>query len=50
MKNRYDIDGRAGSLNSWPEKDCSLCAKNEPINTDFGHGKDFLARKAAESV
>lgn len=36
------------------EKDCAelehgLCARGVPINTDFGHGKAFLARKAETS-
>ena len=34
-------------LQSWEEKDCELCMKNIPVNTDIGHGKDFLAKKKA---
>lgn len=32
-------------LEQWPEETCELCASNIPVNTDVGHGKDFLARK-----
>ncbi|MFH1841269.1 MAG: phosphoribosyltransferase family protein [Candidatus Nealsonbacteria bacterium] len=32
-------------LDSWSETECPLCAKNVPINTDFGKGREFLARK-----
>ena len=32
-------------LESWDGKDCELCAKNIPINTDIGHGREFLASK-----
>jgi orotate phosphoribosyltransferase len=32
-------------LDSWTEEDCDLCKRNIPINTEVGHGKDFLARK-----
>jgi orotate phosphoribosyltransferase len=35
-------------LDSWEEKDCDLCKRGIPINTDVGHGKAFLARKQAE--
>lgn len=31
-------------LDSWSEAECELCASNIPVNTDIGHGKDFLAR------
>lgn len=31
-------------LESWDEADCELCKKGIPVNTDVGHGKDFLAR------
>ncbi len=34
-------------LDSWEEKDCELCEKGIPVNTDIGHGREFLARKAA---
>lgn len=33
------------SLEQWPAKECELCEKNIPINTDVGHGRDFLAGK-----
>jgi len=29
-------------LESYPEKDCPLCAARVPINSDVGHGKEFL--------
>jgi orotate phosphoribosyltransferase len=32
-------------LESWDEAECELCEKGIPVNTDVGHGKDFLARK-----
>lgn len=35
-------------LESWPEADCPLCQKGVPINTDIGHGREFLARKALQ--
>lgn len=33
-------------LDSWDAVDCELCEGNIPVNTDIGHGKDFLAKKA----
>lgn len=33
-------------LDQWPEADCDLCKRGIPVNTDVGHGKDFLAKKA----
>lgn len=32
-------------LESWEEKDCPMCARNVPISTDVGHGKEFLAKR-----
>jgi len=32
-------------LEQWPESECELCQGNIPVNTDIGHGKDFLAKK-----
>lgn len=32
-------------LDSWEAADCDLCKRNIPVNTDIGHGKDFLAKK-----
>lgn len=32
-------------LDAWDEADCPLCARNVPINTDVGKGREFLARK-----
>lgn len=36
-------------LQSWSEEECPLCKQGVPINTEFGHGKEFLARKAQQS-
>ncbi|MDO8576151.1 MAG: phosphoribosyltransferase family protein [bacterium] len=35
-------------LEQWPESECELCQGNIPVNTDIGHGKDFLAKKRSE--
>jgi orotate phosphoribosyltransferase len=32
-------------LDQWPEEKCELCARGIPINTDVGHGKEYLAKK-----
>ena len=32
-------------LSSWDETSCPLCLENVPVNTTFGHGQEFLARK-----
>lgn len=32
-------------LESWDEPDCELCQKNIPVNTDIGHGREFVAKK-----
>ncbi len=34
-------------LEQWPAETCELCAGNIPVNTDVGHGKDYLAKKAS---
>jgi orotate phosphoribosyltransferase len=34
-------------LELWPAETCDLCERNITINTDVGHGKEFLAKKAA---
>ena len=31
-------------LDSWTESECDLCKGNIPVNTDIGHGREFLAR------
>lgn len=36
-------------LEQWPETECDLCERGIPINTDVGHGKEYLAKKAAAS-
>lgn len=33
---------------SYTEEECPLCLRHAPINTKFGHGKEFLARKGEE--
>ena len=30
---------------AWEEKDCPLCKKGVPINTEIAHGKEYLERK-----
>jgi orotate phosphoribosyltransferase len=30
------------SLDAWDEKECPLCKKNVPINTDVGKGREYL--------
>lgn len=32
-------------LEQWPESECELCAKGIPVNTDVGHGREFVAKK-----
>ena len=32
-------------MEQWPEADCDLCKTGIPINTDVGHGKEYLAHK-----
>ena len=34
-------------LESWEETECELCGKKIPVNTDVGHGREFLAQKRA---
>jgi orotate phosphoribosyltransferase len=31
----------------WPAAGCPLCAKGVPVNTQYAHGREFLARQAA---
>ena len=33
------------NMEQWSEKECELCEKGIPINTDIGHGREFLAKK-----
>lgn len=33
------------NLDSWDEADCPLCRDGVPINTQVGHGQEFLARQ-----
>lgn len=32
-------------LEQWPESQCELCKRGIPVNTDVGHGGEFLARR-----
>ncbi len=32
-------------LDSWSESECELCSNNIPVNTDIGHGREFIARQ-----
>jgi len=32
-------------LESWASAECELCQRGIPVNTDIGHGKEFLAQK-----
>jgi len=32
-------------LDSWAEKECELCENKIPVNTDIGHGREFLAKR-----
>ncbi len=34
------------NFDAWDEKDCPLCAKNMPINTDVGHGRKYVQEKS----
>ncbi len=34
-------------LDQWPAAECELCKQGIPVNTDVGHGKEFLAKQAA---
>jgi len=36
------------NLDSWDEVDCPLCKDGVPINTQVGHGKEFLARQKSK--
>lgn len=32
-------------LESWNEAECELCKTDIPVNTDIGHGKEFMAKR-----
>jgi len=34
-------------LEQWPADACELCQRGIPVNTDIGHGKEFLAQKGS---
>lgn len=36
-------------MDAWDEADCPLCKSGIPINVEVGHGKKFLAQKAAQA-
>lgn len=38
------------SLESWPADQCPLCADRVDINTDFGHGAEYLAKRGEQGV
>ncbi len=31
-------------LESWDERECELCKRGIPVNTDVGHGREFLSQ------
>ena len=31
-------------LDSWEAAECDLCKRGIPVNTEIGHGKEFLAK------
>ncbi len=35
-------------LDMWDEDECPLCMAQEPVDTDIGHGREYLAKKALE--
>lgn len=37
-------------LDQWPEDECDLCKQSIPINTDVGHGKEYVAKHSKESL
>jgi orotate phosphoribosyltransferase len=37
-------------LDSWEEAECALCAHGIPINTEVGHGREFLKKKGTAGV
>lgn len=37
-------------LDQWPEEECVLCERDIPVNTDVGHGREFLAHKKTVSA
>ncbi|MBI2610802.1 orotate phosphoribosyltransferase [Candidatus Kaiserbacteria bacterium] len=34
-------------LESWEESECELCERGIPVNTDIGHGYEFMRKKRA---
>ncbi len=35
-------------LDSWDAADCDLCKSTIPVNTEVGHGKEYVAKMSAE--
>lgn len=35
------------SAESWPESECPLCRDGIPVNTELGHGRNFLVSRAS---
>lgn len=33
------------NLEQWPEEKCELCKRGIPVNTNVGHGREFLKKK-----
>jgi orotate phosphoribosyltransferase len=33
-------------LEQWPEHECELCKRGIPVNTEVGHGKQYLAKQS----
>lgn len=40
----YDLD-----LNNWTEDECPFCKDGVPVNTEIGHGKQFVDRQRAKA-
>jgi orotate phosphoribosyltransferase len=37
-------------LDQWSAEECELCERGIPVNTDVGHGKEFLARNTVAAA
>lgn len=35
------------TMDAWDEPECPMCKSGVPVNTDVGHGKQYLARKGS---
>lgn len=36
------------SMETWSEEECPLCRDKVPVNTEYGHGAEYMARKERE--